>query len=32
MQNAQKHRREHNNNHYRELNRKKINIIKMFNT
>ena len=32
MQNAREHRREHNNNYYRELNRKKISIIKVFNT
>ena len=32
MQNARKYRREYNNNYYRESNRKKINVIKMFNT
>ena len=30
MKNAREYKREHNNNYYRNSNRKKINIIKMF--
>ena len=30
MKNAHEHRREHNNNHYRNSNYKKISVIKMF--
>ena len=29
MKNAREHKREHNNNYYRDLNRKKANVIKM---
>ena len=29
MKNAREHKREHNDNHYRNLNRKKVNVIKM---
>ena len=31
MKNAREHKREHNNNNYRDSNRKEINVIKMFN-
>ena len=31
MKNAREHKREHNNNYYRDLNRKKINVIKVLN-
>ena len=31
MKNAREYKREHNNNYYRNSNRKKINVIKMFN-
>ena len=30
MKNAREHKREHNNNYYRNSNRKKTNVVKMF--